>query len=217
MELKRIKSTFDITIGQYQEFVKIDNPDNIDVVSVFYNLDRDAVKLISHKQVDELANEIIEILNSEHKHVLKWKRFAFEPDLENMSAGAFGDAITYAQDISTAHLFTSVLYRPIVKRWFNFSKRYEIKPYEGTMHIGDKAKNLPLGLYLGANAFFFNLRNDFITAIQNRFQAKSKQVNQYLNKNDSKGIGVLLSRFMQQLEEITDNSFMKHQTNQLVK
>lgn len=217
MRLRKVKNTFDITIGQYQQFCKVENPTDIDIVSIFYNLDKDAVNLISHKQVTQLANEIKEILNSEHKHILKWNDLGFEPDLDNMTTNAFGDAITYAQSIDTAHLFTAVLYRPIKKRWLNFTKRYEVKEYTGTHNIRDKAKDLPLALFLGANAFFLTLRKDFTIAIQNRFQAKSKQLKANLNKSDLNETGDLLSHFMQLLEEISISSSMKLEKNQFVK
>lgn len=219
LKLNKIKSTFDVTIGQFQKFNQIEDPTDIDIVSIFYNLDEDAVKLISHKDVKKLANDVKEALNKQPEHITKYKDLAFEPDLENMSAGAYGDAITYAQSIDTAHLFTVVLYRPIKKdlNWWFKRENYNIKEYKGASQISNKAKDLPLALFLSAQGFFLTLRNDLLNAIQNRFQQKNKQLSQNLKKKDYKDIGASLYRFMQLLEETTNDFSMKQEKNQLVK
>lgn len=219
LKLNKIKSTFDITIGQFQKYSKIENPTHIETVCIFYNLSEKAVNLFSYKDVERLANDVYKVFDQEHEHRLIYKDLGFEPDLENMAAGAYGDAINYAQSIDTAHLFTAVLYRPIKKNifWWFKRKEYNIEPYNGTKGLEKKAKDLPLGLYLGCQAFFLTLRNDLLNAIQNRIIQKNNQLNQYLNKSDSKETGALLYRFMQSLEEITTDFSTNHLTNQYAK
>lgn len=203
VKFKRIKSTFDISIGQFQEFDKLENPTEQDIVSIFYKIDKSVIPTIPFKQIAELANELKTILDKEHKLILKYKGLGFEPDLDNMSTGAFADAVTYAEKLDTIHLFTAVMYRPIKKDiyWWMRSKQYNLKEYTGTKGIEDTAKDLPLALFLGAQAFFLTLRNDFLRSIRDRFQAESKQQKANLNKNDLTKIGGGVSDFMQLLEE----------------
>lgn len=219
LKLNKIKSTFDISIGQYQSYMKLQDPTDLQIVSIFYNIDIEAVKLISNKDLTKLVNDVKLALEAEHKHILKYKGLGFENDLEEMASGAFFDAILYAQDIQTAHLFTAVLYRPIKKDlWYYLrSKKYELKEYNGTKGLDNFAKDLPLALYLSCNTFFLTLRTDFLNAIQNRFQAESKQLKANSNKSDCKETGEMLCRFMQLLEEITISSSMLHPKSQLTK
>lgn len=216
VKLNKIKSTFDISIGQFQEYSKLDDPTELDIVSIFYAIDMDAVKLISNKDIKKLASHVLKVLESEQKHILKHDGLGFENDLENMTAGAFYDAMKYAQSIDTIHLFTAVLYRPIKKDlyWWFPSKKYNLKDYKGTKGIEEKAKDLPLALYLSCNAFFLTLRNDFLTAIRDRFQQKNNQLNQLQRKKDYKGTGETLYHFMQLLEETTSSFSTKLQKNQ---
>ena len=193
-KVKKIKSTFDISIGQFQEFEKLEKPTDEQAISIFYNIDIEIVHKLSVKTITELSQSIAEVLgkeNDKHKLVRKYKGLGFEPDLENMQAGAFADAHTYAQSIETIHLFTAVLYRPIKKDIYNLfrTKEYNIKEYNGTKGIEEKAKDLPLGLFLGAQAFFLTLRKDFLSAILNRFQRSNQPQKADSNNNDLTGIG----------------------------
>ena len=206
VKLRKIKSTFDISIGQYQEYEKLENPTDEDIISIFYKIDKSLVPKLSVKDVNRIAQELREILgqdNTKHRLRLKYKGLGFEPDLENMQTGAFADAITYAENIDTIHLFTSVMYRPLKKDIYYFlrSKKYNIQEYNGTKGIEQQAKDLPLGLFLGAQAFFLTLRNDFLTAIRNRAAQKSQQSKASSSNVGSTETGGGGYDFMQLLEE----------------
>lgn len=213
-KLNKIKNSFDISIGQFQEYQALENPTKFDVVRIFYNIKEETAKQIVAKDINKLCDHVEKAINKEPEFKLKYKGLGFEPDLENMSAGAFYDAINYAQAIETAHLFTAVMYRPTKKGLKHlFGKKYQIKEYKGTSGMEEKAKDLPLGLYMGMTAFFLTLLKDLTSVIRSRFQAKSKQLNHNLNQKDYKETGETLYHFMQSLEEIISNSSIKFQMN----
>lgn len=207
MKRKKIQSLFDITIGQFQKYHEIENPDNTDIVSVFYDISREDADKISKKQIDQEANNIRKVLSQEPKFVTKYKGLGFEPDLDNMASGAFADAAKYGENIETFHLFTAVMYRPIIKNlyWLTRSKMYNIKEYDGAAKHEEKAKQMPLALTLSAHAFFLTLRESFITVIRNRLAQKSKQLKALQKQKDSTEIGDGVLNSMQLLEEIILN------------
>lgn len=207
MKKKKIQSLFDITIGQFQKIDELEDPTNIEIISILYNIPIEQAKKISKKQVDQEANNIRKVLMQKPEFIKTYKGLGFEPDLDNMTAGAFADASTYSEQIETLHLFTAVLYRPIKKDiyWFTKSKKYNIEKYKSASEKEKEAKEMPLALALSAQGFFLTLRKSFITVIQNRLVQKSKVLKALQKQNDSKGIGDGVLNSMQLLEEIISN------------
>lgn len=207
MKRKKIQSLFDITIGQFQEIKELKEPTNIEIISILYNIPIEKAKEISKKQVDQEANDIRKVLMHEAKFIKKYKGLGFEPDLDNMTAGAFADASTYSEQIETLHLFTAVLYRPIKKDiyWLTRSKNYNIKKYKSASEKEKQAKELPLALALSAQGFFLTLRKSFITVIQKRLVQKSKALKALQKQKGSKEIGDGGLNSMQLLEGIISN------------
>ena len=203
MKRKRITSLFDITIGQYQKYLELKEPTNRQIISVFYNIPYELTADIPIKQINSEALQLKELFESKPEFIKKYKGLGFEPDLDNMKAGAFADAFEYSKNESTWHLFTAVMYRPIVKDWFwlTKSKKYNIKKYKSAKEIEDKAKQLPLALLMSAQGFFFDLRQSFLSVIHQRAHEKSKHLNQSPKQKGSTGIGDGVSNFMQLLEE----------------
>lgn len=207
MKRKKIQSLFDITIGQFQKLQKYEDPTNIEIISIFYDIPIEQAKEISQKQIDSEANNIRKVLMQKPTFVKKWNGLGFEPDLDNMKAGAFADASTYSEQIETLHLFTACLYRPMKKNiyWLVNSNKYNIEEYKGALKREEEAKQMPLALALSAQSFFLTLRQSFITVIQNRIAQKSKHLRALQKQKDltKTGDGVLNS--IQSLEVIISN------------
>ena len=218
MKRKKIQSLFDITIGQYQKMAKIENITNHQIISIIYDIPYEIVLDVPEKQINAEAENIKQILNEKQNFIRKYKGLGFEPDLDNMSAGAFADAYEYSKNISQLHLFTSVLYRPIKKDYFYYirSKKYNITPYKSALEREEEVRELPLALLYSAQGFFLRLQKSYLNVIQKRIQAKSRRPSQLLKRIGSikTGVGVLNS--MQSQVETT-LKLIGSQKNLLVK
>jgi len=205
MKRKQINSLFDITIEQYQKYLKIKDPDARQIISVFYSIPYELTADMSVKQINEQAIHVLKVLEQDPKHYLKYKGYGFEPDLNNMTAGAFADAFNYVQNEDTIHLFTAVMYRKLTtfSRLCFWTKKYEIEPYKSAKEMEDEAKQMPLALFFSAKGFFFDLRQSFLNVIQQRVRAKSKHPKVLQKQTDSTGIGDGVLNSMQSLVETT--------------
>lgn len=205
MKRKQIQTLFDITIGQYQKIQSIENITNRQLISIVYNIPYEITADIPQKQIESEALHIKEVLNQKQDFIRKYKGLGFEPDLDNMTAGAFADAYEYSKNESQLHLFTAVLYRPIKKDWFYYtrSEKYNIQEYKSALEVEEWSKGLPLALTISAQGFFFDLLKSFLNVIQSRIQQKSKQPSLLQKQTGSikTGAGVLNS--MRSLVETT--------------
>ena len=73
MKRKKIQSLFDITIGQFQEIKELEEPTNIEIISILYKIPIEKAKEISKKQIDQEANNIRKVLMHEAKFIKKYK------------------------------------------------------------------------------------------------------------------------------------------------
>jgi len=87
--------------------------------------------------------------------------YGFEPNLSEMSYGAYSD-ITKFQQIQIDENWPkimSILYRPIEKKLLDF---YSIHPYDGKVN-SDKFLNVPMSVHFGALFFLYNLLTDLLS------------------------------------------------------
>ena len=151
----------DITLGQYQEFLKIEEPTEEDILKVFLGLDLKGLGKIKASDVDKYANHITTLFQQEPKHqlkfILKGIEYGFIPNLDEITYGENKDVTSYLNDWDSMHKAMSVLYRPVVTK---LKDRYTIEPYEGTHKYSETMKQMPLGVVMGSMVFFlqFNQR-----------------------------------------------------------
>lgn len=91
--------------------------------------------------------------------------YGFEPNLSEMSYGAYVDLTKYEEltmDEKWAEVM-SILYRPIVK---SSGALYEIRPYEG-MILEDLFLDVPMNIHFGAMGFFFSILKELQKDILN--------------------------------------------------
>lgn len=87
--------------------------------------------------------------------------YGFEPNLSNISYGAYLDLTkydTFTIDDNWAKLM-SILYRPVTKKQGEF---YSIKPYTGDID-GDKWLGVGMDVHFGALFFLLNLSTDLLS------------------------------------------------------
>ena len=123
----------EITLGQYQEFLKIEEPTEEDILKVFLNINMQGLVKIKASDVDTYASHITNLFNNEpkfqNKFDLRGQEFGFIPNLDEITYGENKDITAYINDWQTIHKAMAVLYRP---RTNKLGKKYIIEDYEGS-------------------------------------------------------------------------------------
>jgi hypothetical protein len=91
------------------------------------------------------------------------KEYGFEPNLSQMSYGAYADITSYKEltiDENWAKIM-DILYRPIVRKK---GEMYSIEPYKGEINP-DKWLSVGMHIHFGALFFFVNLLMDLLKGI----------------------------------------------------
>jgi hypothetical protein len=166
------------------------------IVSIVCELPLDKVSIISMSDINEIADSVLNLLNSkppiEH-FTIDGIKFGFIPNLDAMSGAEFLDAEMYLNtDIFKA---MAVLYRPIKKEK---NKLYTIEKYKGSDNYAELMQKAPASAYIGAKVFFSNLAIDLLTIIP-AYTLKNLTSSEValLEKN-----GVGISQLTNSLEEI---------------
>lgn len=157
-----------ITLGQYQEYLKIleVNKENqtsdfvlIKTVEIFCNSTTKDVSSISLNDLYEIHSHLMGLFDLHTPLIRKFTlkdlndkhvTFAFVPKLEDITMGEFVDLDTNITDMSKLHNAMAVLYRPLLFERKNF---YSIKPYNGYEETAPIFKYMPLDVALGAMVF----------------------------------------------------------------
>lgn len=166
------------------------------IVSIVCELQLDKVVKFSMSDINEIADNILNLLNSkppiEH-FTIDGIKFGFIPNLDTMPGEEFLDAEMYLNvDIFKT---MAVLYRPI-KREKN--KLYTIEKYKGSDKYSELMRKAPASAYIGAKVFFSSLTIDLLTTIpQYTLKNLTSSEVALLEKN-----GVGISQLMNSLEEI---------------
>ena len=168
LEINVPENLNDITLGQYQEFLKIEEPTEEDILKVFLNINVNGLGKIKAADVDTYAVHITSLFEKEadfqNKFDLRGQEFGFIPNLDEITYGENKDVTAYINDWQAMHKAMAVLYRPITNK---LGKNYLIEGYEGSHKYSELMKQMPLGVVMGSMVFFYNLTNDLLKAIPN--------------------------------------------------
>jgi hypothetical protein len=137
----------EITLGQYQEFSKLDITKESEVqskmIEIFCKVPVEVVRSMKAKDITDICIIINNMFDVEHQMLNRFKLnnkdYGFIPDLENMSFGEYVDLDTFMGDNDNLHRAMNVLYRPIELLQ---GQRYTLKEYDPD--INEDAKNYPL-------------------------------------------------------------------------
>ena len=193
----------EITLGQYQEFSKLDSKKESDVllkmVEIFCKVPVEVVRSMKANDIKDICEVINKMFDVEHQLINRFQLggqyFGFIPDLENMSFGEYIDLDTFIGDTDNLHRAMNVLFRQIdLKK----CSRYTLKDYDPDTSV--EAKNYPLDAVFGAMVFFYALGKDLSIAILNSSSKQNEEnLVQYLASLPNGG-GTIQS--MQSLTEI---------------
>ena len=160
-ELKVPTSLSDITLGQYQEYLKLpedlsDNQLALKMISIFYNVSDKVARYIKASDVSRIVEKISLMFKESPTLIQRFKlgkkEYGFIPNLDEMTFGEYIDIDTFLGDWDNIEKAMAVLYRPIQSR---YSDKYNIVPYEPRNAL--KYKEMPLSVVMSSILFFFYL------------------------------------------------------------
>ena len=172
----------EITLGQYQEFAKLDGKleDTHDtaiqlkIVEIFCKVPEIVVRNMKATDIAEVCEIINTMFDTNHQLINKFSLggvdYGFIPELDDMTFGEYMDLDTFIGDNDNLHRAVNVLFRPIEHKR---GTRYTIKEYDAD--TSDNAKDFPLDVVLGAIVFFYSLGKDLSMVMLNSLDKKNEK------------------------------------------
>lgn len=199
----------DITLGQYQKFLKIseNNPESnfldAKMIEIFCGIPLSDSYKLKMSSVTAILDILDELLNSTPAHQSKFTmngvEYGFIPDLDELSLGEYIDLDNNASKWEEMHVAMNVLYRPILNSKVG---KYNIVEYN--VENPAKMKDMPLGAAIGSLFFFYNLGMELSkhTILYSNNRAEMEDLQGQLTSQQSGG-GI--NQFMDSLEGILQN------------
>jgi len=206
LEINVPTSLSEITLGQYQKYLKIaeSNQDgnflDAKMIEIFCGVplsESYKIKMSSVRAVIDILNELI---STTPNHVERFKmngtEYGFVPDLDELTLGEYIDLDNNISNWDNMHIAMNVLYRPIKH---NQGRRYNIVEY--SVDNENKMKDMPLDAAIGSIFFFYNLGIELSrhTILYSNNQQEMKDIHHQLTSQES---GVGINQFMDSLTEI---------------
>jgi hypothetical protein len=172
----------EITLGQYQEFAKLDGTleDTHDtaiqlkIVEIFCKVPEIVVRNMKATDIAEVCEIINTMFDTNHQLINKFSLggvdYGFIPELDDMTFGEYMDLDTFIGDNDNLHRAVNVLFRPIEHKR---GARYTIKEYDAD--TSENAKDFPLDVVLGAIVFFYSLGKDLSMVMLNSLDSKNEK------------------------------------------
>jgi hypothetical protein len=175
----------EITLGQYQEFYKLNDVEDVKVVErrmieIFCQVPMKYVNQMKAIDVKEIIQILTQMLENKPSLVNLFKmdgvEFGFIPDLDDMTFGEYVDLDTFIGDTNNLHRAMNVLYRPVkIKR----SGRYQIEDYDSDKY--ERMLNMPMDAVISSILFFYHLGIDLSQIMMDSSKLKNeKNMMQYL-------------------------------------
>lgn len=196
MNINIPSSLHEVTLGQYQHYVKVvransDEEGNIKedkrdlvnqkCVEIFCDLEGEEYRQLPMTVAETIVGQITKIFKDDtplYKRVTlldgkKKIKLGFIPDLEEISIGEYIDLENTLWEVETLHQAMAVLYRPVT---MSIGHRYEIAKYTADQQYVTLMKAMPLSAALGAQVFFYNLGNELLNDITLSLLEDQKQI-----------------------------------------
>jgi hypothetical protein len=198
-----------ITLQQYQKFIKINTEENQNthfllqkMVEIFCDIDLKDIAKIKYTDVQNIVQHLNKVFDVKTDLVktfeLNGVKFGFIPQLDDMTLGEYIDLDTYLGDWDNMHKAMAVLYRPIEQER---KGKYMIREYEGT-DTAPAMLDMPLDAVMGAMVFFYNLNSELLTVTLN-YLSKEMEADLTLEQQrvlEESGVGIRV--YMDYLKEI---------------
>jgi hypothetical protein len=197
----------DITLGQWMRWQKLIKEESQDetvlslfLVAIFCNITSDEALQIKSKDLKEISNDILQVLQSKprdlHRFTTNSKEFGRIPNLDDMTSGEYRDLDTYFDDPENLDRAMAVLFRPITNKQ---GANYLIEKYKGSDVYKETMANIPLEIFFSSQVFFYNLSKELLTATKDYLQSpKAEELEQALQRN---GAGIYhLTQYLKDAE-----------------
>ena len=206
IEINVPTSINEITLGQYQKYLKIaeNNPDgnflDAKMIEIFCGIPLSESYKLKMSSVAAILDILNELLNQTPQHIERFKmngvEYGFAPDLDELSLGEYIDLDNNVSSWESMHVAMNVLYRPI-----KVSKvgKYNIKEYD--VKNPEAMKDMPLGAAIGSVFFLYNLGMELSkhTILYSNNQVEMEAIQSQLTLGQS---GAGINQFMDSLTEI---------------
>ena len=198
----------EITLGQYQRFVKLYQGEvteefmALKMLEIFCGVKLKDAYQMRYKDIDGIVEVLTSMLNQKPQLIQRFKmngvEYGFIPNLDDMSFGEYVDLDTYLPDWQEMHRAMAVLYRPVKEK---HGDKYNIVDYE--VVDAEVYKNMPMDAAISSILFFYRLGIDLSKAMMNYLEeSKETRLVQYLSSEQNGG-GI--SQYTQSLKAILDD------------
>ncbi len=197
IDLKVPATLSDITLKQYQEFIKIQSNSNDEefiaqkMVSIFCGITMVEVLKIRLTSLNDLIKHFSDLFNQkpnlQERFDLGGVEYGFIPSLEKLSFGEYIDLETNLAKWEDYHIALSVLYRPITNKVLNMHDIEEYNPSEQKQNL---MKLIPLDVAIGATLFFWTLERDLQRAILTYSRKQMKKMKDKTSQVEDNSVGV---------------------------
>lgn len=215
IELEVPTTLNDITLGQYQKYIKVvDQNEGADeflnkkLIEIFCNItlrDVEQIPMVEAEKVISILGKAFEEKPNLIRHFkLLDVDMGFIPKLDDISLGEFIDLENTISDWQQMHKAMAVLFRTV-----NFKSRdkYTIAPYSPNEDIQNLMKEMPLDVVMGAMVFFYDLGRELSTATLSFMEAEMKKNPQTSPLKETLAqSGVGINQFTHLLKEMSSNS-----------
>ena len=213
----------DITLGQYQRYMKVideneNDKNSVDFVNkklieIFCDIDLSEVDKIPLKEAEKVIEVITKAFEQKDKLIqhftLREVEFGFIPKLDDISLGEYIDLENTIVDWKQMHKAMAVLYRVVN---FKSKDKYTIAPYEPNDEVKEIMKEMPLDAVMSSMVFFYDLGKELSIATLNSIEQEMMKGTISLPKEflDKDGDG--FNQFMQSLREMSSNLTELHKS-----
>jgi|TARA_R100001460_G_scaffold26017_2_gene52449 hypothetical protein len=217
IELSVPDALSDITLGQYQKYLKIldQNKDddnaaefiNMKTIEIFCNIEFKDVLNIPLSEAEKVLTIINKAFEEKPDIIRHFKLLnvdmGFIPNLERISLGEYIDIENGITDWQTMHKAMAVLYRPVN---FKSKEKYTIAPYEPSDEVSELMKEMPLDVAMSSMVFFYALGMELLKAIPTFIQENLTEEQTYLLKQTLAQSGVGINQFTHLLKGMSLDS-----------
>ena len=229
--LKVPVSLDDVTIEQYQKYVKAmdDNKENEDsnfinlkLLNIFCGITMKEAYELPIQEFDSILSHLVKILSTKPKLQTRFTmtdpkgktvEFGFIPNLDKMTLGEYIDAENYMSDWETVHKAMAVFYRPIVAGNKDF---YKIEKYEGSDKYSTLMKDAPASVAAGTFLFFLNLGIELSKITMDSLRKQQQTLKEDPTVKDSVKNGDGINQYTQSLKEMS-SKLTKLQNSMFIK
>jgi hypothetical protein len=215
----------EIPLLRYQKFIEMKEKSNDEefiaqkMIQIFCGIELKEVMHIKIKDLNELIAHFTKIFNQRPKLIREFKidkhKFAFIPNLENITFGEYVDIEHNLQNWKTYHKAMAVMYRPIKEQ---YKDKYSIVDYEPNEDMQDLMKFAPLDVALSASFFLQNLGIELLNATTTYLKQELTKMTDsasLVSENNSQSVGGGIQVSINALKEMSQD-LMKSQSYDLL-